>query len=375
MLSKLSMAFSLIPVAFMHVVTFFATIISGIKQKLIAIGKTLKGPSFLAWAKQYTPSQWCYFVSGFLLIISIFTPYEFFTFTALLAFVGLLRELTNIFHKIWDSNVGKGFIILIYASTANLALAFAALKINIITGIEPGPFIFTLGFTTLVLMPFWIALSSIVVFLFVLILANIWLFISVFLRVIGFKVKVHWEDKNRAFLTMILRIVLIPIVLVHLVTIMIPYASGDLARNIGVNGEGIWINFEPELEPKLELELNNLEQESDSTELQLEQTQTSLNSELTEQEIAQLPSSDEQELVDSIQQKQKLIESMIAHFIFYLESYSKSACVKAEDQHSVVIDENMILLIRKNEENPIGYDYEVKACQPRYQDTQQNVSN
>lgn len=358
MLNKLTPVFSLITLAFEHVYRFVFNLFVSLKQKVSAIAEFMKVPNLLAWASNYTPSQWCYFLSAFLLAISIFTQGDFFNLAALLAFIGLLRELSNIFHKIWDNTAGKGLIILLYASTANLALAFAALKINHITGIEPSPFIFTLGFTTLVLMPFWIALSSIVVFLLVLVLANLWLFISLLLRLIGFKVAVHWEDKKRAFLTMILRIILIPLVLVHLATIMLPYASGDLADYLGVEGEEIWINFDPET-TESDLASNKALSE-------VEENQKVASGNAIAKSEAEATPSDEQELVDNLQQKQKLIESMIAHFIFYLESYSRSACTKAEDQHSVIIDENMVLLIRKNEEALHGYDYEVTECVPRY---------
>ena len=51
--------------------------------------------------------------------------------------------------------LGKGLILVLYAATANFALAISAIEINIITGIEPGPFVFTLGFATLIMLPFW----------------------------------------------------------------------------------------------------------------------------------------------------------------------------------------------------------------------------
>ena len=185
----------------------------------------------MQWAKQFNPSQWCYFTASALLLITTFTDGSYLPFVALIAFVGLIRELINVFHRIWSTTLGKSFTLITYASTANLALAFAALKINLITGVEPMPFIFTLGFTTLVLMPFWIALSSLVMFMLILILANLWLLISIPIRLIGIPLEIHWEDKHRAILTMLMRIILIPIVLVHLINVMLPYIGQDVLND------------------------------------------------------------------------------------------------------------------------------------------------
>lgn len=347
---------------------------NGVKQRVIASANAFKLPDLIQWASQYTPSQLCYFSAAILLVVAIFSGDDLLPVVALLAFIGLLRELINIFHRIWHTTIGTGFIILLYASTANLALAYAAQKINFITGIEPTPFIFTLGFTTLILMPFWIALSSVLVFLTVLVVANLWLLASVLLRIIGLKVQVHWEDKKRAFLTMILRIILIPLVLVHLITIMLPYASGnfvrdDLGLKVGVEGFSMEL-YTTDDETTSAQSPNN---KTLNTTVQNPEAENTSEQALSEED--KLAIQEGQRIVDNIHVKQLFIERMIAHFIFYLESYSQSACMKAQDQHSVIIDENMILLIRKNDEAVHGYDYEVTKCTPNLKAPSQVIGN
>ncbi len=176
----------------------------------------------------YNPSQWCYLTAILILMYSLSFDVDLSQLAALIAFFGLARELINIFHQIWSTTIGKSFVLIVYASTANLALAFAALKINLVTSIEPFPFIFTLGFTTLVLLPFWIALSSTLILLIALIVANLWLLISLPLKLIGIHLKVHWEDSKHALVTMLMRIVLIPVTVYSLMQIIAPYVVSTL---------------------------------------------------------------------------------------------------------------------------------------------------
>jgi hypothetical protein len=54
-----------------------------------------------------------------------------------IAGAGVIRELWHVFNRIWEHMLGKALILFLYAATANFALAISALKINVITGIEP----------------------------------------------------------------------------------------------------------------------------------------------------------------------------------------------------------------------------------------------
>lgn len=285
------------------------------------------------WTEQYTLSQRFYFAATLSLLIATFASSNAFLYLAgSLAFVGLVRELLKLFQKVWDSTLGKSFILILYASTANLALAFAAMKINHITGVEPSPFTFTLGFTSLVLLPFWIALSHIVIFLLVLIVANLWLLLSIPLNLIGISLRVHWEDSKHAIITMILRIILIPIVLMGLVNILFPYiASPDMQNGMTIN-------------------LNANEQEG---------LKLTINDEVLDNDAAQ------QELTD-ILAKANVIDKTIAHFIYYLEAYPNSMCHKGENERSVLLDQYSALFIRQDSDSNVGYQYRVAACQARY---------
>jgi hypothetical protein len=165
---------------------------------------------------QLTLSQWMYLIAFLLVLIhseqGTGQDYEL-LWVGAIAGVGLVRELWHVFNRIWEHMLGKALILVLYAATANFALAISALKINIITGIEPGPFIFTLGFATLIMLPFWLLMSSIMFFSVALVAGNLWLVIGLLLRLVRIKVKVHWEDKVFVIITMIMRLVLIPYVI------------------------------------------------------------------------------------------------------------------------------------------------------------------
>jgi len=313
--------------------------------------QSVKEWRFTIWAQQYNPSQWCYFTAFSLLIYSAFFSQENWDgVIALIAFIGLLRELLNIFHKVWETTLGKSVTLIMYASTANLALAFAAMKINFITGVEPMPFVFTLGFTTLILMPFWIALSSIVMFSCGLILANIWLLIRLPLKLFGIQLKIHWEDNKHALLTMFMRIILIPFVLFNMLSIMAPYVSQPLEGNsFGFTiGDINKPNFVSETTAESSAGLIKIPVKTQN--------------EAPNKDALMLETED----AEVLKARAQLIDKAIATFIFYMEAYPYSACKKEADQRSVIVDEFSVLLISKNAEAKNGYDFVVQKCEPRY---------
>ncbi len=289
--------------------------------------------SFVRWAKQYTPSQLFYFAAMLCLLLAMFdSGNTLLIMTMALAFAGFIRELLNLFQKVWATTIGKSFILILYASTANLALAFAALKINQVTGVEPTPFVFTLGFTTLVLMPFWIAVSHILIFLVGLILANLWLFLSLPLKLFGIQLKVHWEDTKNAIITMLFRIILIPVVISGLVTVITPYLASS------VNATGFEVAIVSEQDRPLELSLSENPTENDG-----------------------------QEHLEDIQATGQFIDKAIATFIFHFEAYPYSMCQKAENERTVVLDDFSLLLITEDENQPLGYSYRVAKCSYTYE--------
>ncbi|TAP41473.1 hypothetical protein [Alteromonas sp. KUL49] len=322
-----------------------------LSKRFQALTKTRdeKDPS-QSWWQAYNFSQLCYFAACSLLAIQGFWAEEVnIIVPGFIALVGLTRELLGLFHYLWSYSLGKAAILILYATTANVALAFAAMQINLITGVEPTPFVFTLGFTTVVMLPFWITVATISFFFMFMIVANLWLLLRLPFRLLGFKPAIHWEDKKHPFVTMIMRIVLIPVVMISLATVTSPYFAVTFG-NIPIN-----INF---LEEDVALIDNNGNISTDVSELTTPQQQAAMDeAQAINDTIGSFQATNEE--------KAKLIRRFIAHFLFYFESYPNSACIKTTEQRSVIIDENMVLLISPDESGEYGYKFDVTRCEPR----------
>lgn len=202
------------------------------KQALAAIWRPIKNRTsrILSWFsdkfKDLTFSQWCYFIAAAMLLSFLTETQEdddYLLVVGIVAGFGLLRELWQIFMRIWEHTFGKGVLFVLYASTANIALAVSALKINAISGIEPQTFVFTMGFTTMLMLPFWILLASVIFLGSAIVLLSLWSFLSFLLRLFRIRLKTLWQDKSFALLTMWMRIIFIPCLIYVMWQFLEPY--------------------------------------------------------------------------------------------------------------------------------------------------------
>lgn len=316
-------------------------------------------PSFSL--RNLTTSQWLYFLAFILLLSSIDESFETsdgIYWVGVIAGLGLVRELWHLFHRIWQHMLGKGVILVLYAATANFALAVSALKINAIAGVEPTPFIFTLGFTTLLMLPFWLLAASVLFFSVALLAVNLWLFLSIILRLVRIKVRVHWEDQSLVFFTMFLRLILIPFVLMTLAKVMEPYVAqikvfdtkSDIISTQGLTEEQLkTIENAPDEDVLSVLsEISNQEVTSNISDI------AEGNKELTEE------GSEQAEV-----KNKRYIDTLVATFIYWFETYPYTVCKKEPTQRSFVIDDYSMLLAEKDD-SELGYSFSVQACVPRY---------
>jgi hypothetical protein len=312
-------------------------------------------PSLRHKFSQLTLSQWMYFLAFLLLLVRADQDIQQdsgLLWVGAIAGVGLVRELWHVFNRIWEHMLGKGLILVLYAATANFALAISALEINIITGIEPGPFVFTLGFATLIMLPFWLLMSSIMFFSVALVAGNLWLVVGILLRLVRMKVRVHWEDKVFVVITMIMRLVLIPYVIMSIFFMAVPYAEQIelLAHPITMIKAG----SSKDNIAKEELNDKIVQSESES-----ENVTITLNN-----HPFSLPVDKEAQI--------KWLDKVIAGFIYHFETYSKSACIKLPEQRSLPIDENLMLLVTKTDSS-LGYQFSVGPCVGNFSDVEQQV--
>jgi hypothetical protein len=316
-------------------------------------------PSLRNKFSQLTLSQWMYLIAFFLVVIDIGQDHEL-LWVGAIAGVGLVRELWHVFNRIWEHMLGKAFILVLYAATANFALAISALKINVITGIEPGPFVFTLGFATLIMLPFWLLMSSIIFFSVALIVGGLWSIIGVLLRPLGVKIKIHWEDNTFVFMTMLLRLVLIPFVIMSIFFMAVPYA-----KQIELFAQPIALLKKATAENNFEVEQLN-----DKTQIDVIDTKDTKDTKDITFTFNNRPFSipvDEEGHV-------KWLDKLIAGFIYHFETYPKSACKKSPLQRSLPIDENLILLVTEDD-SALGYQFGVGPCVGNYSNVESPQKN
>lgn len=304
---------------------------------------------------QLTLSQWMYLFAFSILLMHIdkdFQKDSALWWVGAIAGVGLVRELWHVFNRVWEHMLGKGLILVLYAATANFALAISALKINVITGIEPGPFVFTLGFATLIMLPFWLLISSIIFFSVALVAGNLWLLVGILLRLVKVKVRVHWEDKVFVFITMIMRLVLIPYVIMSIFFMIVPYAEQIelFEKPIAMLKEESPDNID--IKDKLEAQTELSETVPKDVTLTLNNTPVIL------------PVAEEGAV--------KWLDKVIAGFIYHFETYPKSACIKLPEQRSLPIDENLLLLVSRNESS-LGYQFTVGPCVGNFSEVEGQV--
>lgn len=352
---------------------------------------------------QLTVSQWFYFLAFVALIVTVDEAEKgdaVSTVVVVLAGIGLSRELWHLFNAVWSKTLGKGALLVLYAGTANIAIAISALKINAISGIEPSPFIFTLGFATLLMLPIWLVSATILFMAIALVIGNIWLLCSILLRLIGVKVPVHWEDKSFVIVTMILRIIMIPVLIFGLATFIQPYAEqmDVFDQPIAVFDHSLdeeqlrqLREVDPQEYTRLVAELREQGVLNDAVIGRLEELPITTDGAVvaTSSDVAEANTGEGEVLSSAIEeqateeqggegqgtdegsdeakeQRSRFLDQTIAHFIFHFETYPHSACKKSLDQRSLVIDENMVFLAERDT-SELGYKFSVQECQPRYE--------
>lgn len=298
-----------------------------------------------------------------------------------IALVGLTREVWKIFTKVWDHTLGKGVLFVLYAATANFALAISALKINVIAGVEPTIFAFTMGFATLLMLPFWLIVASILFMSSLLILGNVWLLVALLLRIIGVKLTIYWEDKSFIVVTLIARIVLIPVVIFTLL-----YTTKPYLKQMDMFGDSLELHF---------IEADNLQEEDlerysalskseiDAAVARIRQQELGDAAELpglskvTGEQIltnidaynAQLKAAGETgeapQTVD-IKGETKFLDTVIAHFIFRFETYQHSRCKKEPEQRALSIDEESVFVAQLDADAGNGVLFSILPCEPDY---------
>jgi hypothetical protein len=277
-------------------------------------------------------------------------------FVGSIAMIGMIRELLDIFTRVWQTLLGKSLIFIIYVIIGNFTLAVAARKVNYITGVDPHSLIYAQGFTTALVLPLWLILLTSMSLILLFTLGNVWF---LFLKLVNL-LRLHpinVRAKERfSIIFIFIRLMLIPPVMV---TLMQPL--GWYNNELNIELPGVKISNDRSIEQD-----NNDELEVIPSGKGLEAKQVITSSDLNEiddKKQADVVAIIENE-TDTNKTKVKYtdLDRAIAAFVFEYETFQLSRCEKSDAERVSIIGEDIILVAEKLEEHPLGYKFSARAC-------------
>ena len=162
-------------------------------------------------------------------------------------------------------------------------------------------------------------------------------------------------------MTMLLRLVLIPYVIMSIFFMAVPYA-----KQIELFAQPIAILKKATAENNVEVEELNDKAQIDVMDAidVIDVINTNDTNDLTftfNNRPFLIPVDEEGQI--------KWLDKLIAGFIYHFETYPKSACKKSSLQRSLPIDENLILLVVEDN-SALGYQFSVGPCVGNYSDVE-----
>lgn len=273
----------------------------------------------------------------------------------LIAAMGFSRELWQMFLKVWESHLGKSVILLCYAVIANFTLALAAKKVNQVVGIEPTTLIYTQGFTTFLLLPFWLLTFSMIAMTTALLFMQLWLLFLGGLKLLGLYRKRVTLDEHCPRLFFILRIILLPLVLAFLLSALIWYGK-QLSFDINL--------FDSDISTLVAKRLEVVEDEEKNLEIHLSESAQQTDTYHVPLTAEDAPEEQLQQVLeeDTSDYTEALINRAVAYFVYAFDTFPYSHCEKKPIEHIISIDDDNILLVKPNSTSPTGYSFDVKPC-------------
>ncbi|NVK24232.1 MAG: hypothetical protein HWE10_04840 [Gammaproteobacteria bacterium] len=324
---------------------------------------------WLHLTQDLSTSQKFYFAALVTLLLSMQSEssvFDGFTLTGLLALAALFSEVWPRFVKVWETLLGRVFIVLFYAILANLAVAIAAQKVNEVVGIDPSPLFYTLGFTTVVLAPLWFLGLTAVSMVVYMIALQIWIIIVFLLKLIRVPIYRNTGKTKVLYpiLTNVLRVILIPIMLSSLAAVAEVYV-GDIDYQLTDESKEKVTNVSNGLKDTIKNQAAkdagralNVEEQS-----ALDEVFSSFEQELVGEKQ---PSSDSAPPIETEKgdgPDDKKILKLIASFVHNIETFEYSQCKKADNERAVFVGETDILISKENPEARLGYEFSVRVCE------------
>lgn len=301
----------------------------------------------------------------------------------LFAFFGMARELWAIFIKVWESTFGRLILLILYAAIANFTLAVASQKVNIVINADPTQLYHTLGVTTLLILPLWLMIVSVVAMIVIFGLLQILRLMRgllVLMRIIGKKAKPK-EAFPKTF--SVVRLILLAPVSMTMITSLgwygdqlnLPHtpgfrftssAGGIVDKKVATVGLDV---IEGELQKENLSEQDRKELLTAKNKL-LERLDISFNHDAPENIPKVEPNGAPLVSVyDAIVEQTNIrppkiyfLDTLIASFVYNYEAFEYSHCLKAPDERVVYISDNDVLVVKEDKGTSTGYAFSTRTC-------------
>jgi len=279
------------------------------------------------------------------------------------AMIGMLRELLDIFTRVWQTLLGKSFIFIVYVIIGNFTLAVAARKVNYITGVDPHSLIYAQGFTTVLVLPLWLLLLTSMSLILLFTLGNVWF---LFLKLINL-LRLHpINARARERFSVLFIFIRLFLIMPIMITLMQPLNWYSNELNIEIPG----VTFSSGKQNDVEGKATNQEP-NDMTENELTETKqiaVTGNSEELNDDLNDIKQIDDVVILgvesneEQAKEKYTDFDRAIATFVYEYETFQLSRCEKTDAERVSIIAEDIILVAEKVEGHDLGYKFSARAC-------------
>lgn len=244
----------------------------------------------------------------------------------------VLSDIWQGFLRIWHRLPGKAFILVSYAILANFCFALADSSLNSLIGVRPDVVPFSANLTLMLMAPFWSFLLAFALLSVYMMLHMLNMMLLLMLRPLG--VRSHHLLKGAyPKLSMLARLVFLPVVFIYLAAAMTGYLSGN-----AVSAQ----MFQPSAASVQSASASRDVSRPENVEINVFGTGTSG--------------------ISGINPEIPWINKTVAWFLYHVESLGKSQCTLQGAEHLVHLNDYEVLVITPDPKQPYGYRYQVRSC-------------
>lgn len=365
--------------------------IRGVNRSYFSFFITKKDQLVNFWRTLNIPQRG-YFVATSLAILVLFNldnksgAEVLFVIALLLAVMSIMIEFWPKFLVIWHHLLGKTFIVIFYGIMANFALASAAGLVNEVAGVSSSALPYSHNMALILNIPAWFILTTMLALVVIQLSVPFYLVLLLLLKPFGLHGIWHTKQYRFVFTTAVVRYLWCTCLLVSIIVMSIN--SGFLNKTTPILGtvvEGYLVGHKLAQSPEKpsessaakSIKVNSAAVENsqvNSEQVNIHQAKnTAQSTELELTTVADNPSAlvevtiEDDEFSNEVYQKSMALELMLkrvlAEFIFQYEADNYSRCKHPQGTRLIELNDYQLLVIKQDELQPVGYSFEVIACQ------------